>query len=101
MALDYYRIILYSGIIRLIPSCFGNTRRGWFTTYEGRLDSTGTDPWSIGRVIPVKPWCTGKQLPLGFNPMDLGSVENRTLGPAGQDVHCKCKSYVAGAMNVH
>ena len=33
-----------------------------------------TDPWSIGRVIPVKPWCTGKQLPLGFNPMDLGSV---------------------------
>jgi hypothetical protein len=32
------------------------------------------DPWSIGRVIPVKPWCTGKQLPLGFNPIDLGSV---------------------------
>ena len=44
-----------------------------------------TDPWSIGRGIPVKPWCTGKQLPLGFNPMDLGSVENRTLGPTGQD----------------
>ena len=36
--------------------------------------TTRTDPWSIGRVIPVKPWCTGKQLPLGFNPMDLGSV---------------------------
>jgi len=28
----------------------------------------------LGSVIPVKPWCTGKQLPLGFNPMDLGSV---------------------------
>ena len=38
-----------------------------------------TDPWSIGRVIPVKPWCTGKQLPLGFNPMDLGSVRGLYL----------------------
>jgi len=36
--------------------------------------ANSTDPWSIGRVIPVKPWCTGKQLPLGFNPIDLGSV---------------------------
>jgi len=42
-----------------------------------------TDPWSIGRVIPVKPWCTGKQLPLGFNPIDLGSVRGLYFPPRG------------------
>ena len=47
---------------------------------------------SSSRVIPVKPWCTGKQLPLGFNPMDLGSVNALLLaltGPAGMG-HALC-----------
>ena len=59
------------------PSCvYGKANhQGHAKGYQALMDGPGiTDPWSIGRVIPVKPWCTGKQLPLGFNPMDLGSV---------------------------
>ena len=32
------------------------------------------DLGSVGTGYGDKPWCTGKQLPLGFNPIDLGSV---------------------------
>ena len=74
-----------------------------FTFYFGGIDlashpsslaslcgeTTRTDPWSIGRVIPVKPWCTGKQLPLGFNPMDLGSVRGLYFAPLQRSLYCK------------
>ena len=61
--------------------------------YLSHVSTTRTDPWTYGRVIPVKPWCTGKQLPLGFNPCVLGSespdcknvamvLTHQSIGPA-------------------
>ena len=41
--------------------------------------TTRTDPWTYGPGYRPKPWCTGKQLPPGFNPCVLGSVRGLYL----------------------
>ncbi len=43
---------------------------------------SSTDPWSISHLISGRPWCTGKQLPLGLSEMDLGSGVKLLSKPA-------------------
>ena len=58
-------------------------------------------PGLLAGLFLLSPGAPVNNCLLGFNPIDLGSVENWTLRPTDWDVHCKCKSYVAGAMDVH
>ena len=46
----------------------------WSITLEVNPGSEMMDLGSVGPGYRSKPWCTGKQLPLGFNP--TGPVQN-------------------------